>query len=71
MIFIAPGESRDYTFVDLTNPEIRSVIVGDGPLMASQDEKLLEIFTMVGGIPRRCFQALFEDELERKRYRLN
>jgi hypothetical protein len=53
-------------FVDCTNPEIRSVIISDGPLLAPHDEKLLEMFTMLRGIPRRCFRALFGEELEVK-----
>jgi hypothetical protein len=49
-----------------TDPEIRSVIVSGGPLLAPHDQKLLEMFTMLRGIPQRCFQALFREELEVK-----
>ena len=42
------------------------MIVSDGPLLAPHDEKLLETFTMLRGIPRRCFRALFGEELEVK-----
>jgi hypothetical protein len=42
------------------------VIVNDRPLLAPHDEKLLEMFTMLRGIPRRCFRALFGEELEVK-----
>jgi hypothetical protein len=48
---------------DCANPETRSMIVRDGPL---NNKKLLEMFTMLGGIPRECLQALFEEELERE-----
>lgn len=53
-------------FVDCTDPEICSMIVNDGPLLAPHDEKLLEMFTMLRGIPRRCLRALFGEELEVK-----
>jgi hypothetical protein len=59
-------------FVDWANPEICSLIVMDDPLLALNDEKLLEMFTMLGGIPRRCFRALSgEEEVEVIKYQPN
>lgn len=43
------------TMIPSGNPEIRSMMISDGPLMPPNDEKLLELFTMFRRIPRRIF----------------
>ena len=43
------------TIIPSGNPEIRSMMISDGPLMPPNDEKLLELFTMFRRIPRRFF----------------
>jgi len=64
MIFTVPGETEIELSVDGANPEVCSTIINDPPLMLPNDKKLLDLFTIFCGIPRRCFQALFSDEEE-------
>ena len=41
--------------------------INDSPLTVPDDERLLDLFTIFRGIPRRCFRALFGEEvLERQ-----
>jgi hypothetical protein len=51
-------------FVDCPHPEIRRMIPGDGPPMAPNKKKFLEVFTKLRGIPRRCFRVLDEEDVE-------
>ena len=63
-LYCTRWEQKMVAFVDCANPEIHSVILRDGQLMAPSDKKLLEMFMRLCWIPQRCFQALFREELE-------